>query len=197
MGVNSLPKTVTRQRRFCDLNPVHSAPESSTLTTWLPSHQSRITYIVYNWFNNRRQFCVEISSRSSYQSDGDGEPIAGRRDVALDDDFVQSLDAARPLLYLHRQSAFVRRPVIDDLHLTLPPFRRHTSSKGQQVNSALHPSGVAKSSTSLRWGKGGNVTSAGWQVTLSDPMSHVSSRSGVATLRTAIHLLLTYLLVTL
>jgi len=41
-------------------------------------------------------------------------------------------------------------------------------------------------------GKGGNVTSAGWQVTLCDPMWHVSSRSGVASLRTAIHLLLTY-----
>jgi len=39
--------------------------------------------------------------------------------------------------------------------------------------------------------KGGNVTSAGWQVTLCDPMRHVSFRSGVATLRTAIHLLLT------
>jgi len=38
---------------------------------------------------------------------------------------------------------------------------------------------------------GGNITSAGWQVTLCDPMWHVSSRSGVATLRTAIHLLLT------
>jgi len=36
----------------------------------------------------------------------------------------------------------------------------------------------------------GDVTSAGWQVTLCDPMWHVSSRSGVATLRTAIHLLL-------
>ena len=28
----------------------------------------------------------------------------------------------------------------------------------------------------------GNVTSAGWQVTLCDPMWHVSSRSGVTTL---------------
>jgi len=36
--VNSLPKTVTRQRRDCDLNPGPSAPESSTLTTRLPSH---------------------------------------------------------------------------------------------------------------------------------------------------------------
>ena len=54
------------------------------------------------------------------------------------------------------------------------------------------------SRTSFGWDKGGNVTSAGWQVTLCeslcDPVWHVSSRSGVATLRTAIHLLLTYLL---
>jgi len=39
MGVNSLPKTVTRQRRGCDFNPGPSAPESSTLTTQLPSHR--------------------------------------------------------------------------------------------------------------------------------------------------------------
>jgi len=36
MAVNSLPKTVTRQRRSCDLNPGPSAPESSMLTTRLP-----------------------------------------------------------------------------------------------------------------------------------------------------------------
>ena len=64
----------------------------------------------------------------------------------------------------------------------------------KMVNSAFHPSGVAESSTSFGWGKGGNVTSAGWQATLCGPMWHVSSRSGVATLRTAIHLLLAYLL---
>ena len=41
MGVNSLPKTVTRQRRDCDLNPGPSSPESSTLTTRrLPSHSA-------------------------------------------------------------------------------------------------------------------------------------------------------------
>ena len=38
MGVSSLPKTVTRQRRDCDLNPGPSAPESSKLTTRLLSH---------------------------------------------------------------------------------------------------------------------------------------------------------------
>jgi len=38
MDVNSLPKSVTRQRRDCDLNPGPTVPESSTLTTRLPSH---------------------------------------------------------------------------------------------------------------------------------------------------------------
>jgi len=38
MDMNSLLKTVTRQRRGCDLSPGPSAPESSTLTTWVPSH---------------------------------------------------------------------------------------------------------------------------------------------------------------
>ena len=37
-GCNSLPKVVTRQRRGCDLNPGPTAPESSKLTTRLPSH---------------------------------------------------------------------------------------------------------------------------------------------------------------
>ena len=35
MGVNTLPKTATRQRRGCNLNPGPSAPESRTLTTRL------------------------------------------------------------------------------------------------------------------------------------------------------------------
>jgi len=38
MGVNSLPETAIRQRRDFDVNPGSSAPESSTLTTRLPSH---------------------------------------------------------------------------------------------------------------------------------------------------------------
>ena len=40
MGVNSLPKTVTRQRRGCDLNPGPSAPECSTLNTRLGNSTS-------------------------------------------------------------------------------------------------------------------------------------------------------------
>ena len=51
-------------------------------------------------------------------------------------------------------------------------------NKAYLDNSALHPSGVAKSSTSFGWGKGGKVTTVGWQVTLCDPIWHVISGSG-------------------
>ena len=44
MGVNSLPKTVTRQRRDCNLNPGPSAPESNTLTARLPSQPKTTAY---------------------------------------------------------------------------------------------------------------------------------------------------------
>ena len=43
MGVNSLPETVTRQHRGCDLNP-GPAPESNTLTTRPPSDPIRLCY---------------------------------------------------------------------------------------------------------------------------------------------------------
>jgi len=59
MGVNSLPKTVTRQRRDCDLNPGPSPPESSTLTTRLPSHPRilHITYYRHKWIVFIRDDC--------------------------------------------------------------------------------------------------------------------------------------------
>jgi len=61
----------------------------------------------------------------------------------------------------------------------------HTMLPATQVNSALHPSGVAKSSSaSWGWDKGGKVTAAGWQVTLCDPIWHVISGSGVVILIT-------------
>jgi len=67
------------------------------------------------------------------------------------------------------------------------PSRYVTSQLGQLSLASLRGRLIQ-----LRLGKGGNVSSAGWQVTLCDPTWHVSSRSGVATLRTAIYLLLTY-----
>jgi len=45
MGVNSLPKTVPRQRRDCDLNPDPCAPESSMLTYRATRGGSRLKYL--------------------------------------------------------------------------------------------------------------------------------------------------------
>jgi len=48
-----------------------------------------------------------------------------------------------------------------------------------KVNSAVHPSKVAKSSISFGWGEGRKVTAARWwQTTLCNPIWHVISRSG-------------------
>ena len=55
MDVNSLPKTVTRQRRDCDLNPGPSAPESSTLTNNISSFVNFRTILRY-----RKLFIHEI-----------------------------------------------------------------------------------------------------------------------------------------
>jgi len=74
-----------------------------------------------------------------------------------------------------------------------PPQSQHEWNKhyARSTQPCIPPGSLNRVSASAG-GKGGNVTFAGWQVTLCDPMWHVSSRSGVATLRTAIHLLLTY-----
>jgi len=46
------------------------------------------------------------------------------------------------------------------------------------VNSALHPSGVVNRKPALAGEKGGNVTSAEWQVTRCDSIWQVTSRNG-------------------
>jgi len=61
-------------------------------------------------------------------------------------------------------------------------FRKYWDATTTQVNSALHPSRVAKSSTSFSWGKGKKDTDTGWQVTLYDLTRHVISHSGVVIL---------------
>ena len=67
MGVNSLPKTVTRQCRGCDLNPSPTAPESSTL----PSHVS-----IYSALFARRQHAVP-ALRVDLDGLGELESFAG------------------------------------------------------------------------------------------------------------------------
>jgi len=58
MGVNSLPKTVTRQRRDCDLNSGPSVPEFSTLNhsaTEPPLLMQSIELHMQRWPKTHRQ----------------------------------------------------------------------------------------------------------------------------------------------
>jgi len=60
--------------------------------------------------------------------------------------------------------------VYHDGHYDMQPWARAAHLYcGAYVDSALHLSGVAISSTGFGWENGGNVTSAGWQVTQCDP----------------------------
>jgi len=62
MGVNSLPKTVTGQRRDCNLNPGPSAPESSSLTTGLLSHHAEhVTAVLFT-------YCLHVAMTSQSQA---------------------------------------------------------------------------------------------------------------------------------
>jgi len=69
---------LTRQRCGCDLNPGPSAPESSTLTTRLPSHPQRIRlhiktkqwiYLVRFARNFKRAECASVGRRRMSKDD--------------------------------------------------------------------------------------------------------------------------------
>ena len=67
MGVNSLPKTVTRQRRGCDLNPGPSAPESSTLTLGYQATLAlyKSVYCYYYYSVTRASVCQAACHKST------------------------------------------------------------------------------------------------------------------------------------
>ena len=50
----------------------------------------------------------------------------------------------------------------------------------RSTQPCIPPGSLNRVPALIGWGKGGNVTSAGWQVILCDPIWHVSSRSGEA-----------------
>ena len=59
--MNSLPKTVTRHRRGCDLNPGPSAPESSTLST-----RSSL-YIANSWIGTSAAIAVRNTAGNHWR----------------------------------------------------------------------------------------------------------------------------------
>ena len=73
--MNSLPKTVTRQRRGCDLNPDPTAPESSTIATRLPSHANCTPLIMLSVLSSQKNHLAAInrkptSTAAVYRSNG-------------------------------------------------------------------------------------------------------------------------------
>ena len=82
----------------------------------------------------------------------------------------------------------------DRLRAGIPP--RYLTKPTRSTQPCIPPGSLNRVPALIGWGKGRNVTSAGWQVTLCDPVRHVTSRSGeaVCELLYSIHSLLTYLL---
>ena len=66
----------------------------------------------------------------------------------------------------------------DRLRAGIPP--RYVTKPTTSIQPCIPPGSLNQVPALIGWGKGGNVTSAGWQVTLCDPIWHLSSRSGEA-----------------
>jgi len=84
----------------------------------------------------------------------------------------------------------------DRLCVGIPP--RYVTKPTRSTQPCIPSGSLNRVPALIGWGKGGNVTSAGWQVTLCDPVWHVTSRSGEAVCKLlCTRYLLTYLALTL
>ena len=66
----------------------------------------------------------------------------------------------------------------DRLRAGVPPW--YVTKPTRSTQPCIPPWSLNRVPALISWGKGGDVTSAGWQVTMCDPIWHVSSRSGEA-----------------
>ena len=99
---------------------------------------------------------------------GSCENFVGKREELVFDAFS---DAVRVAWWWWLSRALDLRFTGRNFNSQPVAFTQHRS-----INSALHPSRVAKSRTCFGWWQavGGILTSVGWQVTLCDPIWHVS-----------------------
>ena len=110
MGVNSLPKTVTRQRRGCDLNPGPSAPESSTLTTWLPSHTEKGLVLAVRIISLRTESVLRLGFGT-----GEGSAMTFRGGRCLGANALHSATGGVCVFYrFQRQADWRRRTLLSD-----------------------------------------------------------------------------------
>jgi len=83
---------------------------------------------------------------------------------------------------------FLEAGMGDRLWAGIPP--RYVTKPTRSTQPCIPLGSLNRVPALIGWGNGGNVTSSGWQVTLCDPIWHVSSRSGaVLVAQTAIHFL--------
>ena len=80
----SLPKTVTRQRRDCDLNLGPSSPESSTLTTRLPTtplliERLQLSVCLFTSSGTAYLSFIKFSTPVTRETVGFGPPVLRRR----------------------------------------------------------------------------------------------------------------------
>jgi len=66
----------------------------------------------------------------------------------------------------------------DRLQAGIPPW--YVTKPTRSTQPCIPLGSINRVPALIGWGKGGNVTSAGWKVTLCDPIWNVSSRSGEA-----------------
>jgi len=139
MGVNSLPKTVTRQRRDRDLNPGPSAPETSTLTTRLPSHPAVGRRAKWGMRN--------LGPSSDYRHSG-GLSLVYRSCPCLLDVSMTSLWTYHPVLSYRLSSKWHKRrrsrsctKSSDTTHF-VPIDHRHCSTLGRVVLNMYIPTGL-------------------------------------------------------
>jgi len=65
----------------------------------------------------------------------------------------------------------------DPLWAGIPPW--YVTKPNRSTQPCISLGSLNQVPALIGWGKGGNVTYAGWQITLCDPIWHVSSRSTV------------------
>ena len=148
--MNRLSKT--RQRRDCDLNPGPSAPESSTITTPLPSHQSCIKTLktkssikcVYGNFKNFLRFPgAKTVVRTVYGNSKGFEVKVGMHQgsglspllfVIVMEAISREFRVALPWELLYADDLAVIVETEEELIKRLNEWKENVESKGMRVN---------------------------------------------------------------
>jgi len=72
----------------------------------------------------------------------------------------------------------------DCLRAGTPPW--YVTKPTRSTHPCIPPGSLNEVPALIGWDKDGNITSAGWQVTICDPIWHVSSRDGEVSPQTSI-----------